>query len=105
MNDKIESEIQQVRARLTAERQLVSALEAKLKHDSIKQLLKRASNSLDDIENFFLRSAEQERRSPEALRKWLSNTDLVFHIAAQQRKVVEDALATYGPDVEAVFPE
>jgi hypothetical protein len=96
--------IQQVRDRLRAERELVSELNAKIKHDSIKTLLKRASDSLDDVENFFLRSAEQERRTPDALRKWLSNTDLIFGIAAQHRTVVENALATFGPDVVAMHP-
>jgi hypothetical protein len=96
--------IQQIRARLRTERKLISDLDAKIKHDSIKQLLKRPSDSLDDVENVFLRSAERDRRTPEALQKWLSNTDLVFQIVAQQRKVVEAALATYGPDVVAVYP-
>jgi hypothetical protein len=94
--------IQQVRERLRAERKLVAELDAKLKQDSLKQLLKRASNSLDDVEGFFLRSAEKEQRTPEALRKWLSNTDLIFRVAAQQRKIVENAVATYGPDAVAI---
>jgi hypothetical protein len=96
--------IQQIRDRLRTERKLVSELDAKIKHDSIRPLLKRASDSLDDVENIFLRSAEQERRTAEALRKWLSNTDLIFHIAAQHRKVVEDALATYGLEAVAIYP-
>jgi hypothetical protein len=64
--------IQQIRTRLHAERKLVSDLDAKIKHDSIKQLLKRASDSLDDVENIFLRRAEQEGRTPDALRRWLT---------------------------------
>jgi hypothetical protein len=96
--------IQHVRDRLTVERKIVSELNATMKNDSMKQLLKRASTSLDDIENIFLRSAEKERRTPEALKKWLSYTDLVFEIAAQQRKVVEKALESFGPDAVAIQP-
>ena len=103
MNDP-DNLIKKVRDRLRTERELVSELNAKVKHDSIRTLLKRASNSLDDVENIFLRSAEQERRTPDALRKWLSTTDLIFAIAAQHRKVVEKALATFGPDVVAIPP-
>jgi hypothetical protein len=103
MNDP-DNLIQQVRERLRIERELVSELNANLKHDSIRTLLKRASNSLDDVENIFLRSAEEERRTPDALRRWLSTTDLIFGIAAQHRKVVEKALATFGPDVVALYP-
>jgi uncharacterized protein YeeX (DUF496 family) len=98
-NDKL---IRQVRTRLHAERKLVSDLDPKIKHDSIRQLLRRASSSLDDVDNIFLRSAEQERRTPDALRRWLGNTYLIFHIAAQQRRVVKGALAMYGPDVMAI---
>jgi hypothetical protein len=94
--------IQQVRERLRVERELVAKLDVTLKHESMKQLLKRAYNSLDDVENIFLRSAERERRGPVALQLWLRNTDLIFQIAAQQRKVVEDALATFGPDTVAI---
>ncbi len=96
--------IQRVRDRLSAERKIVSELNATMKNDSIKLLLKRASDSLDDVENIFLLSAEKERRTPEALRMWLSATDLIFEIAARQRKVVEKALATFGPDAVAIHP-
>src|ERR1700720_4122590 len=95
--------IQPVRDRLAAERKIVSELNATIKNDSIKLLLlKRSSNSLDDVENIFLLSAETERRTPEELMRWLSTTDLIFEIAAQQRKVVEKALTTFGPNAIAI---
>jgi len=104
MNNEAQELIEQKQVLLRAERKLVADLESRLKNDSMKQLLKRAANSLDDIEQIFLRSAEQERRTSDALRKWLGFTDVIFHIAAQQRRVVEDAVSAYGSDVVAVYP-
>jgi hypothetical protein len=105
MNNEDGALIQGIRDHVNAERRLIAEVEAKINHPSMKPLLKRASDTLDDVESVFLRGAEKEPRSSDGLRKWLSGTPAMFTIAEQQRKVVEDAIANYGPDVMAFYPD
>jgi hypothetical protein len=91
-NDRVEK----IRAKVCAERRLISDLDGKIKDASIKQLLQRASCSLDDVQ-FLVRSSLQAQ-TPAYVSMWLSSAEVVVQIAAQQRKVVEDIVAKYGPD-------
>lgn len=81
--------IQEIQQKVDAARVDVSALDAQLSDAGLKQRLKQASFWLDDVENVFLRSARQEKRTPV---EW----------AAQRAKEIHEIIWKCGPDAKSV---
>ena len=85
-----------------AERATLSALEFQISDLDLKQRLQQASSWLDDVENIFLRSAMRERRTPEALSRWLSYAAVPLQFAKQHRREIQKIVSTYGTKAKAV---
>ena len=102
---QIESDkrVQKIRAKVQKERQSIFDLEGRLGDDKgVKQLLGRASNTLDDVEGFFLDTKIlQEPRSPSKLTRWLAETEKWLQIAVQQRQYVEKISKQLGPNIKS----
>lgn len=101
MKSETDSRIQEIQSKAREERAAVSKLDDQVGDTYLKQLLRRSSHLVDDVENIFLRSARQEPRTPEALSSWLAHAEAVLHLAEQQRKLVESVVATYGPNAKS----
>jgi hypothetical protein len=95
--------IQKILARILEEKGLVSNLDNTLTDAHLKALLKRASNSLGDVENLFLDTKIlQETRTDAALADWLGQAERELQHAVQQRKFVEDIVKKYGPNARTI---
>jgi hypothetical protein len=94
--------IQEIQQKVDATRVDVSALDAQLSDEGLKQRLKQASFWLDDVEKVFLRSARQEKRTPDELSRWLSYAAFVVEWAAQREKEIHEIIWKYGPDAMSV---
>lgn len=92
----------EIQSKVVAEMAAVSELDGKLEDSYLKQMLRHALNMVGDVESFFLRSARQEPRTPDALSKWLDNAEAALQIAIQQRKLVENVIAKYGPNAQSI---
>lgn len=92
--------IQEIRSKARGERVVISGLDSTIKDPSVKQLLQRASFSLDDVE-FLVRNALQAQ-NPDYVSMWLSAAETAVEIAALQRKLVQDIIAKYGPKVQSI---
>jgi hypothetical protein len=91
--------IEQIQSKVDAQRAIVSALDAKITDSALKLHLQQAAHWLHDVENVFLRSAREEKRTPEALTRWLSYAaEAPLQWAMNRRKHVEDIVAKYGPN-------
>ncbi len=102
MQGEANDRVRKIRSRVLAERALISDLDGQLTDNYLKQLLQRASYTLDDVENVFLGSALQEPRTPAAESTWLGYTEFVLEmIAVPQRKVVQDIVAKFGPNAQS----
>ena len=103
MQKEFEDGVRNLRSKVREERAILADLEGQLKDSYMRQLIQRASYTLDDVENFFLGSLGRESRTPAAESKWMDHAEFVFHqIAVPQRKHVQDIVAKYGPDVIAI---
>ena len=103
MNKEIQDRIQFLREKIRHERTIIASLESQLKDSYMKQLIQGASNTLDDVEDFFLGSLERESRSPSAESNWIANAEFVFHqLAVPQRQHVQNIIEKYGPDVISI---
>ena len=75
-------------------------LQTKFATPRAKHLLKQATYTLDDLENFFLNERIlQDPRSTDKLSTWLDGADQCFEIALMQRKFCEGILEKFGPRV------
>jgi hypothetical protein len=54
------------------------------------------------VQNVFLRSAMQERRTPEALSRWLSYAEFALQLAIERRREIQEIISTYGTNAKAV---
>jgi hypothetical protein len=103
MQKEFEDRVRDLRYKVREERATLADLEDQLKDSYMRQLIQRATYTLDDVENFFLGSLDQESRTPEAESTWIGYAEFVFHhMAVPQRKQVQDIVAKYGPDVIAI---
>jgi hypothetical protein len=94
-NDRVEN----IKRKLRADRKLISQLEGKT-HASIKPLLQPSSDSLGYVETFLYFASQAE---PGYVSMWLDAAETYLEIAAQQRKIVEDSIAKYGPNARAIY--
>jgi hypothetical protein len=94
--------IHAIRSQVDAERVALSALEVQISDLDLKQRLQQASFWLDDVQNVFLRSAMQERRTPEALSRWLSYAEFALQLAIERRREIQEIISTYGTNAKAV---
>ncbi|MDA2929334.1 hypothetical protein MYX84_05205 [Acidobacteria bacterium AH-259-O06] len=94
--------VEAIRSRVAAEMKSVSDLEALVKDPYIRGQLQQVRNWLDDIEAFFLESLSREARTPEEESTWLSHAEMTLHLAARQRKSIQDLVAKYGPNITSI---
>jgi hypothetical protein len=94
--------IQEIQQKVDAIRVDVSSLDAQLSDAGLKQHLKQASFWLDDVEKVFLRSARQEKRTPDELSRWLSYAAVAVEWAAQREKEIHEIIWKCGPDAKSV---
>jgi hypothetical protein len=88
---EIDTRISAVRARVAAERAMISRLTAQNEDPFWKIVTQRAGNLVNDVEDFFLSHAlkEQHRRAS----MWLGLSESAMHLAEQQLEMVRDAIA------------
>ena len=98
LNDRV----QEIRSKVVAERALIADLNDRIKDSYLKRQLQFALCTLDDVENVFLGKALQEPRTPAAESAWIGYTEQVFQIAVQQRKVVDELIAKFGPSLISI---
>jgi len=79
--------------------QSVTDLEAVIQDAYIRGRLHQVRNWLEDVERFFLGSLSAESRTPAQESAWLDGADFALQMAARQLKVIQDAVAKYGPNV------
>lgn len=94
--------VQEIRSRVVAERALIADLDGRIKDSYLKRQLQFALCTLDDVENFFLGKALQEPRTLAAESAWVGYAEQVFQIAVQQRKVVDELVARFGPSLISI---
>jgi hypothetical protein len=94
--------IQAIRSQVDAERAALSALEVQISDLDLKERLKQASLWLDDVQNIFMRSAMQERRTPEALSRWLSYAAFALQLAIERRREIQEIVSKYGSNAKTV---
>jgi len=94
--------IQEIQARVDAEREIISALDAEITDCGLQQHLRQAKLWVDDVESTFLRGARQESRTPDQLDRWLSYAEMPLEWATQRRKDVQRILAERGPNAVTV---
>ena len=103
MEQQSADRVRDLRSRVRAERAILAGFEGQPGGSYMKHLIQRASNTLDDVESFFLGSLERESRTPVNESKWLDYAERVFdQIAVPQRKLVQDIVSQYGPSVIAI---
>jgi hypothetical protein len=103
MQNEANERVKTMRSRVGEDRVLLSMLDSVLTDAHLKQVLKRASNMLDDVEYLFLDAKIlKEPRTAAALTKWLGQGEKVLQFAVQQREFIEDIVETFGPNVRAV---
>lgn len=88
--------VESIRARTTAQLQLVSTLEAKIKKGALPQL-QLARNQLGDIESFFLAQLGLEERTPREEAMWLAGAEHTLHFWTAELKKVDTQLKKFGP--------
>ena len=94
--------IQEIQSKVDAERAQVAALDGQLSDSGLKKQLQQATSWLDDVENIFLLSARQEKRTPEALGRWLSYAVVPLDWAIQRRKQLQRNVANYGHNAQTI---
>jgi hypothetical protein len=93
---KTNPRVQAIRSRVQNERERISELTGKISTD-LKNLLKPASDGLDDLENFYLDDAIlQGARTEDQLERWLDRADLLLRRAAHVREHTERLVQKYG---------
>ncbi len=88
--------VESIRARTTAQLQLVSILEAKIKKGTLPQL-QLARNQLGDIESFFLAHLDREERTPREEARWLTAAEHMLEIWTAELKKVDTQFEKFGP--------
>jgi hypothetical protein len=94
--------VRAIRDRVAAHTQSITDLEAQVQDPFFRGRLHQVRNWLDDVERFFLASLSKESRTPAQESAWLDGADFALQMAARQLKVVQDAVAKYGPNVATV---
>lgn len=97
-----ENRIREIRSCTKAERDLVSEIDSQISSSYLKGELKLARHWLDDVDNFFLGSTLQERRTVAELSRWLVEAERVLQWAVEKRKNVQDIISKLGPNAESV---
>jgi len=91
------------RSRIREEKLLIANSQSLLKHQSGKDLFRRATNLLSDVESFFLcNEILEQRRSMVAWAAWLRYTEMVFDLAVQERKAAQRNVERFGPTVMTI---
>ena len=88
--------VESIRARTTAQLQLVSTLEAKIKKGTLPQL-QLMRNQLGDIESFFLAQLKKESRTPREESMWLDSAEHMLQIWTAELKKVDEQFKNFGP--------
>lgn len=94
--------IQQMQTTVDAERAALAALDSRLTDSGLKKELQQVRFWLDDVEQYFLRSARQETRTPEQLERWLSYAAGPLDLAVKGRNQLEASIAKYGPSTVTI---
>src|ERR1017187_1197483 len=102
MTNITNNQIESIRTRAAAERATVSELSGTVTDSYIKKnMLGRATNCLDDVEQFLVRRA-LDATNDRDFSMWIAAAELMLQIATQQRKGVQDLIAKYGPNVQSI---
>lgn len=102
MKDQHNNQVESIRARAAAERATVSKLERTVSDSYIKKnMLGRATNCLDDVEHFLIPQVLKANNDRD-FSMWLATAELVLQVATRQREGVQEIIATYGQNVQAI---
>ena len=88
---EMDTRISAVRARVAAERAMISQLTARNEDPSWKMVVQHAESLVNDVEDFFLSHALKEQH-PRAS-TWLGLSESAMHLAEQQLEMVREAIA------------
>jgi hypothetical protein len=81
--------VQYLKSRVESERLAITTLGARISDLRLKEQLQQASFWLDDVE-MFLRCAQTQPRTPEALRRWLAYAEMPLQLAEERRKKIAE---------------
>jgi hypothetical protein len=91
--------VKAIRASVAAYLQSVTALEAQVQDPYFRGRLQQVRFGLEDVESFFLGSLLYESRTPAQEATWLEYAEVALAIAVRHLKVIQDAVAKFGPNV------
>jgi hypothetical protein len=95
--------VAKIKAAVQSERKLIAELAGQISEGRARDLLKPASNLLDDVEEFFLNAKTlAETRAPDRMAAWLDGAELVLRDARECRDTVQGLVAEFGPDMKVV---
>ena len=99
----IDERVKLIRVKAEGERHVVHKLQATLsvsRTPVLTEYLKFADHTLGDVETFFLGGLKAESRTPEQQHQWLDYAECALGLAASYRKMAEDIVAKFGPNIE-----
>ena len=85
----LDNRIEKIQSSVVAERVVISELHERISDSELKHDLRRAMYCLDNIEDVFLSSARQDKRTPGALARWLSYAEFQLKMSAGRRAEVQ----------------
>ncbi len=88
--------VESLRARTTAQLELVSTLQEKIAKGELPQL-RLAHNQLGDIESFFLARLDTEERTPLEEARWLAGAEHLLQIWTAEVQKVDAQFKQFGP--------
>ena len=91
--------VKAIRDSAAANLRSVTALEAVVQDPYFRGRLHQVRFGLEDVEEFFLSSLSKESRNAAQESAWLAGAEFALQMAARQLKVVQDAVAKFGPNV------
>jgi len=91
--------VKAIRDSAAAHMRSVTDLEARMEDPYFRGRLQQIRYGLEDVESFFLVSLTRESRTPAQESTWLDYTDVALAITVRQLKVIQDAVAKFGPKV------
>lgn len=93
--------VEAIRARVAAQLELVTSLEAKIVKGKL-DALQVARNQTADIETVLLRDLERQDRTPAEEARWLSFAEHMLQTWAPYLKQTEEQFIKYGDRIEIV---
>jgi hypothetical protein len=95
-----DARIKSVQNWVGTKRAMLRQLNDKVKDPYARGLIKGASQRVSGIESMFLRSALTEKRTTDALSRWLDYTEAVLRLTEKECEKVQGVVAKFGSNVE-----